>query len=495
MDHRAMIFCLSLALTIVPLSLWGQGDPTAHELEAVRAVQRHLQQNELPEAEAEFSKQIRQHSESARVHALHMNFAFAYRRANRHADAFEHMSRLVDFYLTASHREPRLYQQLANALVSMSGYSRVPNQVEPAREKILHVLDELSQRQSREPTEETLGALHDVRLRLIEFLISIEDYRGAGEQLDLELRLAKQEYEQKSDSPDYILRLANALKSRVELREALGSESLGDARERQLTFLQTKAEEHPAHPGVVSAYLEAHLTGIGALANARPDQAAKLLVRTQKFLAGLDRSQRELEQQVLIAESSFRYLQRSIDEGRHHARLVGKPSPPPEFAAWFNGDPLTAEDLRGKVVLLDFWAVWCGPCLEAFPHLTRWNERHADAGLRIIGVTRFYNYRWDPERRLPVRETERELPQQEELEMLEQFARERKLDYRMAVTTPGSPYPDRFSVRGLPQTVLIDREGKIRLIRVGTGPTVFREIEQTLERLLAEKSPESDQAP
>jgi thiol-disulfide isomerase/thioredoxin len=486
------MFGLWLALSFSLQPACGQSEPVPEELASVRSVQTHLQQNDLAAAEKEFARQLQLHPEFSRVHALHMNFAFAYRRANRHAEAFRHMQKLVDFYASASAREPQLYKQLANAIVSMSKYSRESEKVDSATAKISDVLALLATRQNETPTDETLGAIHDVRLRLLEFLISIGDYSSAEEQLDLELKMAKQEYEEKSGNPAFILRLSNALRSRVELRDAVGAESLEDARTRQLTFLQSKAEEHPGHEEIISAYVDAHLAAVGALAHSHPDQAAKVLVRTQKFVSNLDRSSRPIDQIVMIAETSFRYLQKSIDEGRRHARLVGKPSPPPEFAAWSNGKPLLPDDMKGKVVLLDFWAVWCVSCLESFPHLTEWNERYAGEGLEVIGVTRFYNYRWDDEKKVPYKETERPLPQREELAMLQKFAMQQKIGYRFAVTSPGSTYDAKFHVEGLPQTVLIDRQGKIRLIRVGTGPTVFREIKETIETLLAEKATDAE---
>lgn len=493
MDLRVTMFGLLLAAGFcLPHPVRGQSESDPAELAAVRSVQQHLQQNDLAAAEKELARQLELHADFARVHALHMNFAFAYRRVNQHAEAFRHMQKLVDYYATASAKEPQLYKQLANAIVSMSKYSRDSNKVDSATAKISNVLDALAARQKETPSDETLGAIHDVRLRLLEFLISIEDYESAEEQLELELQQAKQEYDNKSDDPTFILRLSNALRSRVELRDAVGAENLEDARTRQLAFLQTKAEENPAHEEIVSAYLDAHIAAINALAHARPNEAAKLLVRTQKFVSNLDRTSRPIEQIVLIAETSFRYLQKTIDEGRMHARLIGKLSPAHEFAAWSNGPPLLPEDLKGKVVLLDFWAVWCVPCLESFPHLTEWSRQYAGEGLEVIGVTRFYNYRWDDEKNVPHKETERPLPQVEELAMLQKFAAQQKIGYRLAATTPGSTYDEKFHVQGLPQTVLIDRQGKIRLIRVGTGPTVFREIKETIETLLAEQASGED---
>jgi thiol-disulfide isomerase/thioredoxin len=63
--------------------------------------------------------------------------------------------------------------------------------------------------------------------------------------------------------------------------------------------------------------------------------------------------------------------------------------PAPEFKgikAWINSEPLTLEELRGQVVLVDFWTYSCVNCIRTFPYLRQWNEKYADDGLVIIGV-------------------------------------------------------------------------------------------------------------
>jgi len=61
-------------------------------------------------------------------------------------------------------------------------------------------------------------------------------------------------------------------------------------------------------------------------------------------------------------------------------------APSLDAESWLNSSPLTWKKLEGKVVLLDFWGVWCGPCREAIPELTALHEKYKELGLVVIGV-------------------------------------------------------------------------------------------------------------
>ncbi len=77
------------------------------------------------------------------------------------------------------------------------------------------------------------------------------------------------------------------------------------------------------------------------------------------------------------------------EETLQHATgaLVGKPAPEfPEGATWLNSKPLTWNSLRGKVVILDFWAEWCGPCRSDLPELSRLHDSREANGLTVIGI-------------------------------------------------------------------------------------------------------------
>ena len=87
--------------------------------------------------------------------------------------------------------------------------------------------------------------------------------------------------------------------------------------------------------------------------------AAKELLATTKEKAQQDATKKMIEG----IERSFARLEQSIETGKKLAALVGADAAPLEVEAWVNGEPLTDADLKGKVVLLDFWSVWCRPCI------------------------------------------------------------------------------------------------------------------------------------
>jgi thiol-disulfide isomerase/thioredoxin len=109
-----------------------------------------------------------------------------------------------------------------------------------------------------------------------------------------------------------------------------------------------------------------------------------------------------------------------------------------------DGKPVGAEALKGKVVVVDFWATWCGPCVKEIPGYVELQKKHADRGLVIVGLS---------------------LDSKGE-EAVRPFAKRMKVNYPLALATPEviAAFGD---IESIPTTFLIDRDGKIRHRKVG----------------------------
>jgi len=125
------------------------------------------------------------------------------------------------------------------------------------------------------------------------------------------------------------------------------------------------------------------------------------------------------------------------------AAQLGDPAAPLEIAEWVKGEPVDLAAAKGKkIVVVEFWATWCGPCRTSIPHLTEMQKKFANRGVVFVGVSDETSAKVKP--------------------FVDQMGE--KMDYTVAIdrdnkTSEG--YMKAFGVNGIPHAFIVDREGRI----------------------------------
>jgi len=122
-------------------------------------------------------------------------------------------------------------------------------------------------------------------------------------------------------------------------------------------------------------------------------------------------------------------------------------APAPDFTLkTLDGGEVTLSDLRGRPVLINFWASWCVPCRVEMPELVRAYEENKEAGFVILGVNLTY---------------------QDSLTEVKAFAQEFGMTFPVLLDETGEVTDDLYRLRGLPLTVFVNREGVITRLHLG----------------------------
>lgn len=157
------------------------------------------------------------------------------------------------------------------------------------------------------------------------------------------------------------------------------------------------------------------------------------------------------------------------------APAVARPAPDIRVTEWIDQPPVKLADLRGRVVLLDFWATWCGPCRVTIPKLNALHRKYKERGLVIIGLTKYEG------------EAEgRELTPAQELQYLRQFKRRHGITYGFGVADHDENGRS-YGVAAIPTAVLIDRRGVVRFITVSASDLESKALASMIEKLIQEQ--------
>ena len=122
-----------------------------------------------------------------------------------------------------------------------------------------------------------------------------------------------------------------------------------------------------------------------------------------------------------------------------------------------DGNTFKLEDKKGKVVLVDLWATWCGPCRDAMPDLIALQDKYKDKNFEIIGL---------------------DTDEEETPEQIKAFAQAKKLNYQLGYADAKmmSEFIKVTRLQGIPQSILINRDGRMVGIFPGGGKRVMAQI-------------------
>ena len=209
---------------------------------------------------------------------------------------------------------------------------------------------------------------------------------------------------------------------------------------RQVTIDQTRFLKHIGQPDVKQATITVDYT----------TSATPAKINDTQFAWAPPAGARELTAAAMAKDDG---------EGAA-AALVGKPAPDFKLKD-LNGKDVSMADQKGSVVIVDFWATWCGPCVEALPHLNKLYEEKKVAGLKVLAVS-----------------------VDDEKEKVAPFVAANKLTMTVLLDNDEQKVSEKYGVQGIPQTVIIGKDGIVRKVFVGTGPQTDDEMRKIVEEAM-----------
>jgi thiol-disulfide isomerase/thioredoxin len=142
------------------------------------------------------------------------------------------------------------------------------------------------------------------------------------------------------------------------------------------------------------------------------------------------------------------------------SRFLDKPAPDFKFKRVDNDKDLGLSDLKGQVIVIDFWATWCGPCKKAIPRLNQMSQTFKNKGVTFVGLS------------------------DEDRQVLQKFKGKNAFDYMMAYDGDDAPTSKTYYVSALPTLFVIDHKGVVRDVHIGAGDL---DALQTLVQTLADE--------
>lgn len=139
--------------------------------------------------------------------------------------------------------------------------------------------------------------------------------------------------------------------------------------------------------------------------------------------------------------------------------LLGGPAPAISGTLLDGGD-FKLEALKGRIVVIDFWATWCPPCVASIPSIQKMSEKYADQPVTVIGINQ----------------------DQGKTKVVQEFMRKKKITFAQVMDR--GEIGNAYHITGIPTTLIIDKDGSVQYVHVGGSATIGDELGEKVDRLL-----------
>lgn len=278
-------------------------------------------------------------------------------------------------------------------------------------------------------------------------------YSDAAEQLELDFEEAgDDEFKQREALQEYastMLALSQKyqgdLADQALVESAMAFEMSGNTRdaEKSLRAAEKRVKTWEIQILLMQAFLEVKNQEAAAKRYAESLMPAAKLSKTKKnellpFLKALD-----MRREIADLEAGEKSAMPTVaPKDKSSAKSSSGGQPAPDFLArdFENGVSFSLRDYRGKVVLIDFWATWCGPCIQEMPNVIRAYQKYHDKGFEIIGISL-----------------------DSDMRTLQNFLDANEIEWRQACDGKGwkGDIVQQYGVDGIPATFLVDAEGNL----------------------------------